>query len=385
MTRWRTPWRAVTAMFALNGVLFGAWASRIPAFVDRFDLDSGELGFLLLFIAFGSILSFPLAGTLSDRIGAAGLTRWLGALCAVALCLLPLAPIVPVLGVLLFLYGAVMGSLDVSMNAWAAEVERKMGRSVMSSFHAMFSVGAGAGSLSGYAAVELGLTPLWHFGLVGLGTGALALWFAVIPWESRRTERTARGSVFAIPKGVLALVGIIALCSSVGEGAVADWSAIFLKTVVGVSEAQAALGFAVFNTTMVAMRLLGDQVIRRLGPVRSARLCGVTGTVGTLLAVLGGGLVPAMAGFALMGVGFAVVMPLAFSRAANDPAVSPGRAIASVATLGYGGFLAGPPVIGFVAAQTSLPFALGLIAPLSALIALLAGSLEPPRHPPADG
>jgi len=370
-------------MFVLNGVIFGVWASRIPAFVERLGLGAGELGVLLLFIAFGSIASFPLAGTLSDRLGAATLSRWLGAGCVATMSLLPLAPNAWVLGGFLFLYGAAMGSLDVAMNAWAAEVERKMGRSVMSSFHAMFSVGGGVGAASGYAAVELGLTPMWHFWLAGAVVGAATLLMAAIPWESARTGKAGHGSVFAIPKGALALVGLVALCSSVGEGGIADWSAIFLKTVIGVSEAQATLGFAVFSITMVAMRLAGDQAIRKLGPVATARLSGLIGMGGALLAVFGGGLFPAMAGFALMGIGFATIMPLAFSRAANDPLVSPGRAIASVATLGYGGFLVGPPVIGFIAAQTSLSAAFGLIAVLSAAIAVLAGTLaQPPR--PAD-
>jgi MFS family permease len=365
-------------MFVLNGVIFGVWASRIPAFVERLSLDARELGLLLLFIAVGSIVSFPIAGALSDRIGAATLSRWLAASCVVTLCLLPLAPHAWVLGVFLCLYGAAMGSLDVAMNAWAAEVERKMERSVMSSFHAMFSVGGGVGSVSGYAAVELGLTPTWHFWLAGIAVGAASLVMASIPWPSTKTGRTGHGSVFAIPKGALALVGLIAFCSSIGEGGLADWSAIFLKTVIGVSEAQAALGFAVFSATMVAMRLSGDWIIRRLGPVPTARLSGLTGMCGALLAVFGGGLLSALAGFALMGIGFATIIPLAFSRAANDPVMSPGRAIASVATFGYGGFLIGPPMIGFIAAQTSLAAAFGIIAILSAAIAVLAGSLKRP-------
>ena len=166
-----------------------------------------------------------------------------------------------------------------------------------------------------------------------------------------------------------------------GEGAMADWSAVFLATVVGASEAQAALGYAVFSAAMVLARLAGDQVVRRLGPVTSARISGLLAAGGALTALLGGSFGVALAGFGLMGVGYAIVFPLAFSRAANDGEIPPGSAIASVATLAYGGMLVGPPAIGFIAAMTSLTHAFGLIAVLALAIVPLATSLRPaPRR-----
>ena len=172
------------------------------------------------------------------------------------------------------------------------------------------------------------------------------------------------------------LVGLLALASGAGEGAVADWSAIYLRDTVGTGEAQATLGYAVFSVAMVAMRLVADPLVTRIGPVRMARAAGVCAAAGVLLVTLPVTLPAALAGFALMGFGYATVVPLAFSRAAADPHVPPGQAIASVATLGYGALLLAPPTIGFLSEVTSLRTALMLLAGLAALITLLAPVLR---------
>ncbi len=262
------------------------------------------------------------------------------------------------LGLFLFLFGAVHGAMDVAMNAWAAEVERRGTRRLMAGFHAMFSLGAGIGALSGYLAVLAGLSLLAHFALASALLFAATYGWARIDWTSDRAERTS-GAIFAWPTGPLLLVGVVAFCSSLGEGAMADWSAVYLRDVGQVSEGTAALGYAVFSVAMVVMRLLGDRVAGAFGPVNAARWGGVSAFVGVSLAVL----VPQpgmiLLGFALLGLGYAVIVPLAFSRAANDPAIPPGQAISSVATLGYGGMLLGPPVIGFVASIAGLQVAFG--------------------------
>lgn len=365
---------AVSAMFLLNGALFGLWASRIPAFVQAFALEPGALGRILLCLAAGAILSFPLAGRLSDRIGAATATRGIAVVYAIALPLLALAPSPLALGALLVLFGAGHGAMDVTMNAWGAEVERALGRPIMPAFHAMWSLGAGLGALSGWAAAAAGLGVGLHFSLGAGLFGAAALTLAAVPWTS---NRSAVGAGFALPSRVLVAVGVVALCSSVGEGAMADWSAVFLIEVAGTTEAEAALGYGVYSVVMMAARLGAGRVINRLGAVRAARIAGLTAGAGLLVALLGGTLATGLAGFALVGLGYSVVVPLAFSRAANDPLIPPGRAIAGVATLGYGGMVLGPVAIGAVAQATSLPTAFGLIAVLALGISALAASLRP--------
>ncbi|NOE34692.1 MFS transporter [Ruegeria sp. HKCCD7318] len=368
-------WRAVAAMFILNGALFGIWASRIPAVRDRLGLSHEELGYGLLFMAAGAVCSFPITGRLTDRFGAVAITRVIAVLYTLSLILLAMAGGFWGLAVFLFIFGAFHGSMDVAMNAWAAEVEQTFDKPVMSSFHAMWSLGAGLGALSGYVAVQMGLSVLAHFLLAGGLVVAFALASSWVHWTSKRSERR-QGSVFALPSGILVLVGFTALCGALGEGAVADWSAIYLRDITDATESVAALGYAVFSVTMVAFRLAGAVVITRFGPVATARFGGLCAAVGVFAVVSAVTPLPVLAGFALMGVGYAVIMPLAFSRAASDPEVPPGQAIASVATLGYGGLLIGPPLIGFLAELFGLRLAFSVLLPLAALIIVLAGALR---------
>lgn len=364
-------------MFVLNGTLFGMWASRIPAVAARHGLDKGALGLLLLFMAVGAILSFPLAGRWSDRFGAAHVTRRIAVLYTLALFPLALAPNPATLALALFAFGATHGAMDVAMNTWAGEVERHIGRPVMSSFHAMFSLGAGIGAASGFVAAraELGLAP--HFIIGGILVAILSLWIAQIDWPSRARARSKGNPVFAFPRGPLFLVGAFAFCASLGEGSMTDWSAVFLVEVTRASEADAALGYVAFSVAMVIMRLLGDRITNRLGPVSTARLAGLTAAIGVILVVGPGTYPAALIGFGFMGMGYAVIFPLAFSRATNDPHLSPGAAIASVSTLGYGGFLIGPPLIGFVAEASSIREAFVILLILSALIVVLAKAVGP--------
>ena len=366
--------RAVIAMFALNGLLLGTWASRIPAIAEALTLSKAQLGLLLLCIGGGAIASFPFAGTLSDRHGAAALSRILGAVNAVGLVLAALAPNGWTLALALIVFGAGHGGQDVAMNGWGAEVERGRGRPVMSFFHATWSLGAGIGAALGAGAVWLGVGVAAHFWAVGLVGAALALWAARAPWASPRSAEA--GPVFALPAWSLVPVGFVAMTSSMGEGAVADWSALFLIEVSGATEARAALGYALFSAVMVAMRLSGTRIIEALGPVRAARGSALAAVAGIALAVGLGGEAAVLAGFALMGVGYALIFPLAFSRAANDPVIPQGRAIAGVATLGYGGLLLGPVVIGALAAGIGLRWAMGLLAVLALLSLWPAGRLR---------
>ncbi|WP_281994888.1 MFS transporter [Ruegeria faecimaris] len=369
-------WRAVAAMFILNGALFGIWASRIPAVRDHLDLSHEALGYGLLFMAAGAVCSFPVTGRLTDRFGAVVITRVIAILYTASLILLAFAGSFWALAFFLFVFGAFHGSMDVAMNAWAAEVERAYDRPVMSSFHAMWSLGAGLGALSGFGAIQMGLTVTQHFLLAGGIVVGLTLALSRVQWNSRRVAPSGE-AVFALPSGGLILVGFFALCGALGEGAVADWSAIFLRDVTGARESVAALGYAVFSVTMVAFRLAGGVVIARFGPTATARFGGVCAALGVLAVVSAYDAGIALVGFGLMGLGYAVIMPLAFSRAANDPHVPPGQAIASVATLGYGGLLIGPPLIGFLAEMLTLRLAFMALLPLAVFIVLLSGALRP--------
>lgn len=367
---------AVAAAFALNGSMLGTWAARVPAVVVKFTLSEGTLGLLLLVMGIGALVSFPVAGKLSDRRGAYPVTCALVVVYLAATVALGLAPSVPLLAAALFLAGIGHGAMDVTMNAWAAEVERGMGRSVMSSFHAMWSLGAGLGAAGGYFATRAELPIALHFPLAALVVAVLFGPLIRTTWASRRNAQPQGNPVFAFPRGTLVLVGLIALGAGLGEGAAADWSAVYLTDITGATVSIAALGYAVFSVTMVIMRLNVDGLITKHGPVVIARFSGVSAAMGFGLAVGFATLPATLAGIVLMGMGYAAVIPLAFSRAAADPEVPPGQAIASVATLAYGAMLMGPPLIGFIAQISSLRVSFALIGLMALLIALLAPVLR---------
>lgn len=370
-----TAWLAIAAMFALNGGLFGIWASRIPAFKSLHSLSHAELGGLLLLLAGGAICAFPIAGRLADTYGAAAVTRVIAAVKLLAFIALAASPNIWFLAPALFFFGAAHGAMDVTMNAWGAEVERWAKRPQMSSYHAMWSLGAGLGAASGYGAISLEIAPIWHFIAIGGTWTALMLWIGSIRWTSP-TNRDNPAPVFSLPTGPLVLVGLLALGASMGEGAIADWSAVYLVDIGNAPENWAAMGYALFSVAMVAMRLAGDQITRHVAPTTAARASGFIAAMGALLTVIFPAPGPMLAGFVLMGIGYALIFPLAFSRAANDPVVPPGKALAATATFGYGGMLLGPPLIGFIASATSLRVSFAVLAALALMIALLGGALR---------
>lgn len=369
--RLRTPRRAVSVIFMVCGALFGVWASRIPAVAAALKLDETALGLVLLCLAGGAVLAFPLAGRLADRLGPVQAARLLVTAFALALPLLAVAPSPAVLAAALLLFGAAFGSLDVAMNAWAAEVEQAMQRPVMASFHALYSVGAGLGAASGAAASAAGLSVGAHFLVAAAFLGPLALWMSMVAWPSRPAPR--RGPVFALPRGGLLVVGLVAFCGSVGEGAAADWGAVFMARSIGTGDALAAMAFAVFSVVMVAVRLVGDRLVARRGAIDALRLSALAALAGAGVLLLAPSAWVALAGFALLGGGYALIMPLAFARGASDPAYSPGAGVAAVATLAYGGMLLGPPVIGGLAGLVSLRAAFGVLV----LLALATLALAP--------
>ncbi|QPM88919.1 MFS transporter [Pseudooceanicola algae] len=381
MTSFLTPWRSAAAAFALNGMLIGSWAARVPAVMQTHELSNGRFGLYLLVMGIGALLSFPLAGRLSDRLGAARVTSWCALAYLATLVLIGLAPGPWGLAVILALFGASHGSMDVTMNAWATEVEKQMGRSVLSSIHAMWSFGAGAGAALGFGATALGLSVAAHFALVS-ALALASLWpmmrgaVGVRRTPAPETGPRRRPPVFAVPRGALVPVGIFALAAGLGEGAMADWSAVFLHEVTGMAEAPAALGYALFALAMVAMRLVVDRLITRAGPVIVARASALTAALGLALAVGVATGPAALLGFVLTGLGYAALIPLAFSRAAADPEVPTGQAIAGVSTLGYGAMLLGPTLIGQISEWASLRLAFGLLGGVALCVAAMAPILS---------
>jgi MFS family permease len=368
---------AVVVVFAANGAMFGNWAVRIPTVKADLGLSEASLGAALLVPAVGALISMPLTGALTARVGSRAATAAL----AVAFCVLPvllgLAPSLPWLVPALLVFGLAFGGLDVAMNAQAVTVERAVGRPVMSSFHAAFSGGALIGSLTGALGASVELPVALHLGATGLVLLALA---APLFPAMLREERSAgpRGPLFAWPRGRLLPLALIALVVLLAEGAVADWSAVYLRQELGAGAGAAGLAFTAFSLAMMAGRLAGDRVVAAWGRVRAVRVSALIALAGGTVVAAVPSTVAVVLGFAALGIGLACVVPLVFVAAAGDDP-EPGPALAAVSTPGYLGFLLGPPVIGGLAELIGLGMALAVLPLLLAGVVALAGRTAPAR------
>ncbi|MGH7353285.1 MAG: MFS transporter [Candidatus Rokuibacteriota bacterium] len=363
---------SVNALFFVNGAVIASWVPHIPAVKARHALSEAQLGLVLLAMAAAAVVALPAAGWLVARAG----SRRVTAAAAIGLCVaLPwpvLSPGVAFLVPALALLGAFNALLDVSMNAQAVEVERGYGRAIMSSFHALWSAGGLAGAALAGGAMSLGVARaslvVWT-GIAGLGVVAGALPGLV---------RAARGSaapVFVRPPRALLVLGGLAFAGLLTEGAVADWSALYLHDALGASAAYAAAGFAAFAAAMAAGRFAGDRAVDRFGARRVLRVSGAIAAAGLAVGLVSGSAVLAVIGFGAVGLGIANTIPILFSAAARVQGTPPAIALAAVTTTGYLGFLAGPPLIGLAAEVTSLPAALGLVCACCVLLAWGAGRL----------
>jgi predicted MFS family arabinose efflux permease len=367
---------SISVMFAVHGAVYGTFAARVPWIADRLHLGPGKLGVALIAPALGGFIGMPFAGRLIHRFGGRRATRTLMAAWCVAGALPPFAPNLVVLIVFLAAYGLTSGMADVAMNAQAIPVEKAVGKSIMSGLHGMWSVGgllaSGVGALAAHRNVDARL----HFSVVAvvlLATTFMASRHLPLNEAHADEEPPAR---FTLPPRAIWLIALVAFASIFAEGSSADWSAVYLKKVLGAEPGTAAIAFTAFALAMAATRLSGDFVVRRLGAVRTVRLSGAIGTAWALLVVFTHSQVLAIAGFALIGLGIAAVVPLVFA-AAGHADQHPARAIAGVATIAYGAGLAAPGLVGGIASLTSLRTSFALVAVLVALVALGAGQLRP--------
>jgi predicted MFS family arabinose efflux permease len=415
---------ATALVFAVNGFLLASWVSRLPATRDRLGASVAELGLVLLAPGFGSLLSMPFSGRWCRRFGSRVVIAATTVAASVALAALAVVPTSFTLGLALFVWGSFYGSWDVAMNVHGSAVEQRAGREWMPRYHACWSVGgiagAGCGALAAQAAMPLPL----HFSAVAELCTALVM-VALRAFIEDRTVAPARGALGtlepALPvpgppegessppreeaaegihnprrrgrrrlpgrvhspgprvlTGRLLLVGVVTLCATTLEGAAADWLALYLTDERGATQSLAAAGYAVFAVAMAGGRFSGTAVAERLGRDGAVRAGGVVSFVGVLLTVLGPGLVSVYLGAALWALGVCLVFPAAVSAGGEAPE-RPADAIAAVTTIGYGGFLLGPPLIGLLAEQVGLGRALLVLLVLAGGIATLAPAVRSRR------
>jgi hypothetical protein len=359
---------AVLAAFFANGAMMATWVARIPFVQAQLGLSKGALGVVLLGLSCGVLTSLSLTGGLIARYGSPRVTL-VGALgMGLALPMLLIAPSAILLFVVLFIFSAFMSAMDVAMNEQAVLVEHQNGRVMMSSFHAFYSIGALAGSLISAGVADLaGFPPVLHASLAGLVFGGSMLlcfphFIPAIPEKERKPV------AFRLPERAVWLLGIMAFSAAVTEGAMADWSGVYLTDIFRTDAGFAALGYAAFSLTMTAGRLLGDAITNWRTPATIVRLSGLAAALGLLVLVFSQSALLSIIGFAMVGLGLSNVIPLLYRAGGNIPGIPAGVGIAGVATIGYSASLIGPPVIGFVAELGTLRISFLLVALLVATL-----------------
>ncbi|CAL9272900.1 MULTISPECIES: MFS transporter [Streptomyces] len=366
---------AVAAVFAVHGAVTGSFATRVPWIQDHAGVSAGQLGLALAFPALGASLAMPLAGSVSHRFGARTALRALLALWTLALVLPALAPNLLTLCLALFVYGATAGMSDVAMNALGVEIENRLDKSIMSGLHGMWSAGALVGSAAGTLAAHLGADARLHHGLAASVLTVAGLVACTWVLDLQPAEDEDPPPRFALPPRSAVLIGAVGFCAVFAEGASLDWSAVYLRDELDSSAGLAAACTTGFTLTMAVARLAGDKVVDRFGAVRTVRVSGVLASLGGLLVVVGGHPAVAMTGFALMGLGIAVVVPLCFA-AAGRAGSNPSLAIAGVATITYTSGLVAPSAIGGLAEATSLVVSFGLVTALACCLVVFARVLR---------
>ncbi|MFF9059557.1 MFS transporter [Streptomyces sp. NPDC014882] len=380
----------LTVFFALDGFVFAGWVVRIPAVKEQTGASASGLGLALLGVSAGAVVTMLITGRLCRRYGSHPVTVVCAVLLSLSVTLPPLAHSTPALGAVLLLFGAAYGGINVAFNSAAVDLVAALGRPIMPTFHAAFSmggmIGAGLGGL-----VAGSLSPARHLlglGLIGLLVTALAgpallrqapAGAVPHPVEDVRPARPSRPA--ARTRRPVVVFGLIALCTAYGEGALADWGALHLQEDLGTSAALAAAGYSCFALAMTVGRLTGTTLLERLGHTRTVVAGGTVAAVGMLLGSLAPDPWAALAGYTVAGLGLANLFPVAVERA-GTLAGPTGVAVAS--TLGYGGMLLGPPAIGFMADWFSLPTALTSVAALAAVAALIGLTLRSTAHGRGD-
>jgi MFS family permease len=400
---------AVSALFFLTGLCFASWASRIPDIQQKLGMSDGQLGGLLLSLPVGSLLSMPVAGWLVSKYGSRNVVMIAGLLYAGVLPTLGLVEHTWQLFPCLILFGFCGNMANIAVNTQAVLVEAMYGRSIMASFHGLWSLAGFTGASIGSGMAAGGIVPYQHFLLImvmAIIIVGVSIRSAVrqdvkaaeektdkgggirylFPWMTRRLLilKTNRGRDFAfsvLRKQILLympiiILGVIAFCSMICEGTMFDWSGVYFKKVIHAKEGYIGLGYTAFMSTMAAFRFVADSLTTRFGVKRMLQVSGALTAAGLLIAVTLPFFATAIFGFLLVGAGVSSVVPLVYSTAGRSKTLSPGVSLAAVSTIGYLGFLMGPPLIGFVAQATSLRISFFIIALMGMCIALMSGKIK---------
>jgi MFS family permease len=363
---------ATIAVFLANGFGIGAWAVEVPRIKESLALGDASLGIALFAFALGAIVAMPLAGQLAPRFGSGRATALLGAAFVMTLPLPAFAPDLAWLCVVLFALGAANGALDVSMNGHASTIETQWKAPIMSSFHAAWSAGGLLGAASGALLQKGGVGVIGGLVLPDAFIAVLIFAAAVLALRDVGPRPEQSGNGFVLPSsGVMKLAMLAFLCMLV-EGAVADWSAVYLRSALTAEASVAAIGYSAFAFSMAACRVVGDVSVRRFGSSKVVGLGGLIAVAGLALVLSVPTVLTACVGFAMVGLGLANIVPVIFS-AAGRSTVTPATGVSMAATAGYAGFLVGPPLIGLGAGWLGLRVALCVLVMAALIVCVLGG------------
>ncbi|WP_276485101.1 MFS transporter [Paraflavitalea pollutisoli] len=366
---------AASCFFFVCGFIFATWASRIPAVKEQFHLNEAELGAVLFMLPLGSLVGLPLAGWAVTVVGSRLINYLSAILYAAVLLFIGYSNSVVSLSVALFLFGFCGNVLNISMNTQALLVQEELyDKSLLSFFHGLWSVGAMSGAALGGYTMKTGASTQQHFGMVTIIVAVVTT--VAVFYLIRKGKPAGSQKIFALPDKTLWLLGAICFCCAICEGAMADWSSLYYKQVLNDVQKVSTTGYMIFACMMALARLIGDLVIGRLGYKGALLLDGVLITIGLLVATLLSYPASVIIGFGLIGFGVATVIPIVYTLSAKTTTMSTSAALAAVSTVGFSGFLVGPPMIGFIAHQTGLRIALLLLSLLGLVILFLCRKVK---------
>ena len=367
----RAAIHALRAQFFVAGALFATWGVHVPSLKAHYGLGEQALAIAMLASGAGAVVALLQAGRVLARHAPRRVVPLMAVVCMLAVGSLLLPSRYALLLALMLAYGMAAALFDVAINDEATMIERASGRPLMSGVHGMFSLGGMAGAAAWSVLAPLGVSAGAHLAGASAALGALALVASRFMLGGKRHEQGG-GTPLSLPHGPLVLLGLMAALGLVGEGAMYDWSVLYLRQELDAPTRIASLGYASFSGAMAAGRFAGDWVRARMRPATLLRASGVLGAVGMALALAVPHPAAALAGFALVGLGFANIVPVLFSAAGQQPGIAPAHGIAAVSSVGYFGLMAGPPLIGFIAEARSLTAGLLVVIFFAAVVATLS-------------
>lgn len=371
----RTQRIAVVLFFVVQGMVFASWASRIPQIQEFHQLGDGAWGSVLFSLPVGLLCGLPLSGWSIAHFGS---RPTLLSAALVHICLLPCIPLAPQvwqLMVILFFYGLSGNLLNIAVNTQAVSVEALYGRSIMSSFHGMWSLSAFGAAAVGALMISLDVIPFYHF--CGMSVALILLTFytrnKLLSDEKAATEKK---KLFVMPERGLFTLGLVAFCGMMCEGTMFDWSGIYFSKVVRPPEDLLALGYVAFMAAMAGARFVGDKIAFHLGNRRTIQFNGLLIATGLLISVIFPQMLTVILGFILVGFGVSTVVPLVYGMSAKSKTMPAGMALTAVSSIGFMGFLFGPPLIGYISELSNLRWSFGLVALLGLGVSFLIGRVD---------